>query len=126
MKKKRNNNDMRNLIALGFFLLAVSCNSNKNNADTGYDMSKFEPPVIAKSDTQALATVGVLSVDELKDDSVFADGSIPTSWENAGVTDVQALKLFLKQLQQLVIVNDKTGLADHVQYPLKDIQVKRS
>ena len=59
-----------------------------------------------------------LSVDELKDDSVFVDGSRPTSWKIAGITDVKELKLFMKQLQQWVVDNDKEKLAVAVQYPL--------
>lgn len=59
-----------------------------------------------------------LSAKELKDDSVFVDGSKPTSWEMAGITDVKGLKLFIKQLQQWVVDNDKEKLSAVVQYPL--------
>jgi hypothetical protein len=69
--------------------------------------------------------VSELSDQELKDDSVFANGSIPTSWKVAGITDVKGLKLFIKQLQQWVITNDKEKLAGVVQYPLnKTIKTK--
>lgn len=110
---------MKNLfITIGFALLVCSCTSNATkDLETGI----FTPPVIIPDESQHLSTVGVVSAAELRDDSVFADGSIPTSWENAGITDVKALKLFLKELQQLVMLNDKAGLSGHVQYPLKDI-----
>lgn len=63
----------------------------------------------------------ILSLQELQDDSVFTDGSKPTSWENAGITDVKGLKLFLKDLQQAVITNDKAKLAAAVKYPLQGL-----
>ncbi len=63
-----------------------------------------------------------LSENEMKDDSVFKDGSIPTSWANAGVTDVKGLKLFLKQLQVWVMNNDKRNIATAIAYPLKEIK----
>ena len=112
------------LLMCGIVLLTTACSNNKVDKDTSSDSSKFTAATMVRDDTQQLTTVDAVSADELKDDSVFADGSIPTSWENAGIKDVQGLKLFLKQLQQLVMLNDKTRLADHVQYPLKDVTGK--
>ncbi len=59
-----------------------------------------------------------LTLEEMKDDSVFIDGSVPTSWEDAGITDVKGFKLFLKQLQILVLNDDKVQLAGFIRYPL--------
>jgi hypothetical protein len=67
-----------------------------------------------------LMKVSALSPAELKDDSVFSDGSVPSSWKTARVSDVKGLKLFIKQLQQWVIANDREMLASAVQYPLDD------
>lgn len=74
----------------------------------------------SSSDTSVtqLMKVSDLSAEELKDDSVFKDGSKPTSWDNAGITDVKGLKLFIKQLQQWIISNNKEKLASVVRYPL--------
>ena len=59
-----------------------------------------------------------LTLEEMKDDSVFSDGSKPTSWEVAGITDVKGFKLFLKRLQLLALNNDKEQLAKLIRYPL--------
>jgi hypothetical protein len=67
-----------------------------------------------------LMKVSELSPAELRDDSVLADGTIPLSWKTAHVNDVKGLKLFIKQLQQWVITNDREMLASAVQYPLDD------
>jgi hypothetical protein len=58
---------------------------------------------------------------EMKDDSVFTDGSIPTTWENAGFSDVKGFKLFLKQVQLWIRDNEKAELANIIRYPLKTI-----
>jgi hypothetical protein len=68
-------------------------------------------------------TIPTISAQELQDDSVFTDGSVPTSWENAGFTDVKGFKLFLKQMQLWVMDNNKQQLADAVHYPLKNIKM---
>ncbi len=104
-----------------FFLLSVSvicfaCNQPDkdktavNSTDT-IPSSKISPAT-------EMMKVSELSAEELKDDSVFIDGSRPTSWDIAGITDVKGLKLFIKQLQQWTITNDKEKLASVVQYPI--------
>jgi hypothetical protein len=101
--------------------LFVSCHDNESNdGDPGISKKQWIPPVVAK-DTSSISAVA-LSADEMKDDSVFADGSIPTTWANAGVTDVMGLKLFLKQLQLWVMNNDKKRIATAIAYPLRDIK----
>jgi len=59
-----------------------------------------------------------LTLEEMQDDTVFTDGSVPTSWEVAGITDIKGFKLFIKKLQLLVLDNDKTQLAKQIRYPL--------
>ena len=44
---------------------------------------------------------------EFSDDAVFADGSIPTTWEVAGITDPVGFKKFLLALQIAVIAHNK-------------------
>ena len=70
------------------------------------------------ADATEIMKVSELSAEELKDDSVFTDGSVPTRWVNAGITDVKGLKLFIKQLQQLIITNDKEKIASIIKYPI--------
>ncbi|MEX0636982.1 MAG: hypothetical protein WD135_09455 [Ferruginibacter sp.] len=104
--------------------LAIGCNSNNTMENTVIIQTA---DTVAKSTNTAadmIVAVNDVSASEMKDDAVFADGSIPTSWENAGITDVRGLKLFLKQVQQWVITNNKVQLALAVKYPLNNIQHK--
>lgn len=100
-----------------FILITFSCNhydkhATQNTSST--DSSQNTGIDSAKNTMQ----VSELSGNELKDDSVFTDGSIPASWKIAGITDVRGLKLFIKQLQQWVVENDKEKLSGVIQYPL--------
>ena len=59
-----------------------------------------------------------LTQEEIVDDTLFIDGSKPTSWEIAGINDAKRFKVFLKQLQMLVLKDDKDQLAKIIRYPL--------
>lgn len=113
---------MNKLIFIAFlFVFFTACDSNKNNNDSmAADSSTITVATPAVLDT--LMNSLTISDNEMKDDTVFADGSKPTSWENAGIKDVRGLKLFLKQAQQWVMNNDKEKLAAAVRYPLKNIK----
>jgi hypothetical protein len=109
---------------LFLYALVASCNDSGSSKQTTSmkEDTVLNRPVVAVNDTNVISNPLVLSESEMKDDSVFADGSIPTSWKNAGITDVKGLKLFLKQLQQWVMNNDKEKLASAIKYPLKNIK----
>lgn len=104
---------------------ALACNeSNSTNtveATTATDTAQIAETTTA-NEANMIVAINEVSETEMKDDSVFADGSIPTSWDVAGITDVRALKLFLKQTQQWVMSNDKAQLALAVKYPLNNIK----
>ena len=110
-----------------FAIALLSCNEQVKEI-TPAELTEMDTIVVpGDADKTELMKVSELSAIELKDDSVFKDGSIPTSWGNAGITDIKGLKLFIKQLQQLVIMNDKENLARAVQYPLnKTIKTKEN
>jgi fructose-1-phosphate kinase PfkB-like protein len=105
--------------------ILLACNepaSNNSEATVNYADSILPTPTVA--DDQMIVAINDVSDAEMKDDSVFADGSIPTTWEVAGITDVKGLKLFLKQVQQWVMSNNKEQLAAAVQYPINNIKNK--
>jgi hypothetical protein len=112
------------------FLFAIgssSCNEQVKETAAAELIEMDTVVVPGDADKTELMKVSELSAIELKDDSVFKDGSIPATWANAGITDIKGLKLFIKQLQQWVIMNDKENLATAVQYPLnKTIKTKES
>jgi hypothetical protein len=96
----------------------TGCDQHKTVNETNNSVPAPQATIAADS---LPGTVSITAF-ELKDDSVFTDGSIPTSWENAGFTDVKGFKLFLKQLQLWVMDNDKEKIATVIRYPLKDIR----
>ena len=110
---------MKNYI-LSIIILSsvVACNDTteeKSSLVLDSLATKIDSPKATVADR--LAGFG-LTQEESKDDSVFSDGSVPTSWEVAGITDVKAFKLFIKKLQLLVLDNDKEQLAKQIRYPL--------
>ncbi len=114
-------------IAILFFLFG--CNNTEVTPDPeplpGTDTSKTEIDTVNTGKKDIGLGIG-LTLEEMKDDSVFTDGSVPTSWEVAGITDVKAFKLFLKKLQLLVLNNDKEQVAKLIKYPLgKSIKTEK-
>lgn len=65
-----------------------------------------------------------LSAEDLKDDSVFTDGSRPVSWENAGVSDPLALKKFIRKLQVWVRDNQVDSISGYLVYPMRNPGIK--
>ncbi|RYY20764.1 MAG: hypothetical protein EOO04_19435 [Chitinophagaceae bacterium] len=62
----------------------------------------------------------ILTEAELTDDSVFNDGSIPSSWQTAGITDSVRVKQFIRQLQIWVAGNHSDSISPHLLYPMKN------
>lgn len=112
-------NKMKKYISLIFISAVISVSCNQPSKETVAE--KIAPIDITVMPVRSeLMKVSALSPAELKDDSVFTDGSIPASWNIAGISNVKGLKLFIKQLQQWVITNDKEMLASAVQFPLNN------
>ena len=120
------------LLRIAILSLLFACNDNTAPGETSSTdaiVPKIDSAPIA-ADTPAPrndtgntlkdSSLGIgLTSEEMRDDSVFSDGSKPSSWENAGFTDVKGFKLFLKKLQLLVLNNDKEQLAKLVKYPIQ-------
>jgi hypothetical protein len=105
---------------------ALACNeSNRTNAvETATSNDTAQIGETNANDANMIVAINEVSETEMRDDSVFNDGSIPTTWEVAGIEDVKGLKLFLKQAQQWVMSNNKEQLAAAVQYPINNIKNK--
>jgi hypothetical protein len=95
-------------------IMLVACQENK--AKTG-----IKEDAISAIDSNVLG-LPVHKID-LEDDTVFADGSRPASWETAGITKVRALKVFIKDLQYMVANDNREEIAKMVTYPL-NAQIK--
>ena len=108
-----------------YFLFIVTVSIVSLACNQGTKQITKETATITDSTTSSkigpateIMKVSELSAEELKDDSVFADGSKPTSWVNAGITDEKGLKIFIKQVQQWIVTNDREKLASVIKYPV--------
>ena len=91
------------------FILIVSCNQNEKTSTEKKDSgSAIDSNIIGLPVTNP----------DLEDDSVFDDGSKPTSWDVAGITRVFALKIFIKDLQYMVANDNREEISKLIRYPL--------
>lgn len=96
--------------------LFLSCNDNAGNTFAGSDSDKA-------TQTPAPAENAQPVTDSLHaPDTLFKDGSIPTSWENAGFSDPVAFKTFIMQLKDWVRNDNMDSIAAHIQFPLKNVK----
>lgn len=104
----------------------VACNNaGETKSVTPGDSATTAPADhTSTADTAVRNDTALVPAASLQDDSVFADGSIPTSWENAGFSDPVAFKQFLQQLQQWVASDRKDSVADALDYPLRNPKIK--
>jgi hypothetical protein len=65
-----------------------------------------------------------LTIEDLRDDSVFSDGSRPVSWKNAGISDPVAVKKFIRKLQVWVRDNQVDSISDYMVYPMRNPGIK--
>ena len=107
-------------------IAAMACNSQSSNSQA-VDTSVTKTDTLPASDTSAKTTPvnpSELSSAEIPDDTVFTDGSKPSSWQNAGFTNPAGFKNFLQRLQSWVADNNKDSVASVVAYPLHNPKAK--
>lgn len=80
-------------------------------------IASCQPPAPATPDIGA--ALPVLTAAESVDDSVFSDGSIPSSWENAGFSNPLEFKAFLKKLQYWVANEQRDSIIGCIRFPLR-------
>jgi len=107
-------------------IAATACNSHNSNTQTS-DTSVAKTDTLTVTDTSAKTTPvnsPELSSAEIPDDSVFADGSKPSTWQDAGFTNPANFKKFLQKLQSWVADNNKDSVASVIAYPLRNPKIK--
>ena len=107
---------------MAFFILNACHQPEKSAADAPVSVNIDSLNKSLSNVPTELLKVSELSPDELKDDTVFTDGSKPTSWDIAGISNVKGLKVFIKKLQQWIVLNEKDSLATVVKYPIGKIK----
>lgn len=113
---------MTRLLLLWILVGLVACGEQgaKDPGALSNDSTQSAPAVAGDSTVAPVAA----PVDELADDSVFTDGSIPGTWENAGFSDPQGFKQFLLRLRSWVANSEKDSVANVLHYPLRNPKVK--
>ena len=108
-------------IVMGAFVLAIAaCN---NAAEEKQVTAEDSVAAVVPNDSS-----GMVRADDLKTapfDTVFADGSIPSSWADAGISDSLALRNFVVKLQQWTAAGEKDSIAAVTRFPLRKIKSKQ-
>jgi len=110
---------------IGIFLYARndrSESSNRSSDSTGIKTVDSSSEKTAEQPTPNFPTD--LTLDETTDDSIFADGSRPVPWTNAGIDDPVAFRQFLKKLQKWVAADQKDSVVTVIAFPLHNPKVK--
>jgi len=59
--------------------------------------------------------------EEYAEEPFFYEGMSPSSWKTAGITDPVAFKNFFMELRNMVKLNDKDQIANHIKFPINGI-----
>ena len=99
------------------FVLAVACQPKPSpqQPSEGLDTVLTDTPAT----TAAAVRIDSAELQLQAQDTLFEDGSIPSTWENAGFTDPAGFKHFVIRFKEWV-KNDKVdSVAAHTRFPLK-------
>ncbi len=107
-----------NVFLLGL-LLAASCGPGQNNKSHTADSSSHHPDTAVTSSATLPAEDSIAQQIQAPD-SLFEDGSKPSSWANAGFDHPAAFKQFLVHFKTWVSTDQTDSIAAHVLYPLKN------
>ncbi len=62
----------------------------------------------------------VLTPNDIVDDSLLADGTLPSSWNTANIHQPDELKLFIKKISYFLEVKMIDSLVKHIKFPTKN------
>ena len=80
---------------------------------------KYDSPALKQQHDKASPLLVQLQSDDLE-----WNGTVPTGWSTASITNPKDFKLFLIRFKGMVANNDVDALSNLVQYPLKEIKNK--
>ncbi len=113
------------VILPALLLLVIACNDTPDKQPSSLSDTLTTATPVPDS-LSPVTDPYALSPAEIEDDSVFSDGSMPTSWANAGFDNPLAFKKFLKHLQYWVATDQRDSVAAVVAYPLHHPAVKNA
>ncbi len=110
------------IILLLPLLLACNTATQKTTADSSIvdgvkDLVPVAPP--PSVDQQVAAQVQA-------QDTLFEDGTVPTSWSAAGFDDPAGFKQFMLRFKDWVKNDQKDSVTAHVQFPLREYKTEKS
>lgn len=108
------------MVKMFFSLLLVSCLFYSCGSGGTPESMPTDSPSAAPDKPYAKDSLPptVTSPQDMGDDSVFTDGSVPSSWANAGFDDPVAFKKFLRRFQSWVTEGQKDSVAAVIRFPL--------
>ncbi len=107
---------MKNLLPITLLFSFAACNqaAQTNASDTSIVEDVKELVPVAPPPPVDLTTAQIQA-----QDSIFDDGSIPTSWENAGFNDPADFKRFLARFKSWVQNDQPDSIAAVIRFPLR-------
>jgi hypothetical protein len=97
----------------------VSCHTtNKHQDSSPYDSSNVAPAGKDSNSTRPPADIDSLEAQINLPDSVFEDGSVPTTWKAAGFRHPQEFKRWLIKYKDWVKNDQIDSLAAHTHFPI--------
>lgn len=101
-------------------LLVSACHSAQPSGSAApYDSTTVTPAGKDSQNGKAPADIDSLEVQIMAPDSVFEDGSRPTSWAHAGFHDPVRFKRFLIRFKDWVQNDAVDSIAGHVRFPIR-------
>jgi hypothetical protein len=108
------------LMILVIPLMLAGCHSKTpSTAAAPYDSSTVTPAGKDSLSAGAPSDIDSLEVQIRAQDSVFEDGSRPTSWKNAGFNHPERFKRFLILFKDWVKKDQEDSVAAHIRYPIR-------
>ncbi len=106
-------------------LIILSCNpANEQDVPVADSIAELPAGDTIKEIKPVADDHLALTPEELKDDSIFTDGSKPTSWAVSGIDDPAAFKKFVKRLKFWVANDHKDSVSTVIAYPLRNPKIK--
>ncbi|MGE7774154.1 hypothetical protein ACQKLP_05485 [Chitinophaga sp. NPDC101104] len=107
---------MKNLLPITLLAIFTSCNQavkppaqDSSIVDDVKDLVPVAPP----------PSINVTTAQIQAPDSVFDDGSVPSSWETAGFDDPADFKLFIARFKSWVQKDQADSIAAVIRFPLR-------
>ncbi|MND45591.1 hypothetical protein D3C80_364540 [compost metagenome] len=108
----------KKLLLVSILAIACSCQNlgNKQAQESANNATKTD------SSTKSLSQPVDENTTQISaQDSLFDDGSIPTSWANAGFNNSTDFKHFLIKFKDWVKTDNQDSIAAHIKFPLKNV-----